>query len=273
MSFGQYNQTPRNSMDYRITDDAQNPYLDNPMQFSQTASLNPFAGANTPLTQPWDKQIVQGPGGSKPISDVKKSGPGSALLSSLGSKEIGAGLTKVAGKKIGEASLSKIGLLGKMGKNPTPYALGGTAAGILGDLIAKKHAKTGGAIGGAGKGAATGAMLGSVVPGIGTAAGAVIGGLFGGIKGLFGGKKKLKEKKALEAKQKGLTSIGAPGSWQMGQLGPMSGLNPYAQLQAETEARYRNAPVTPIPGITPAMQPSNPWGNDGGMGGTATWGG
>ena len=93
-------------------------------------------------------------------------------------------------------------------------------------------------------------------------------------KGFFGGKKKLKEAKALAAKPNvKLTDIGGGQPWNMGQLGPMSGLNPYAQLQAETEARYRHAPVTPIQGITPAMQPSNPWGNDGGMGGNATWGG
>lgn len=252
-------------------------YLNNPMGLASKA----------PAINPLDYNMGQIPAGrtggnlsamASP-QQTKSAGKsaGSTALSALGTKGVGEGLTKLAGKKIGEASLSKVGLLGKMGKNPTPYGLAGSAAGILGDFIAKKKAKTGGAIGGAGKGVATGAMIGSVIPGLGTAAGAVIGGLIGGIKGFLGGKKKLKEQKAAAAaQQRGLTSIGAPGGqapWNMGQLGPMSGLNPYAQLQAETEGRYRHAPVTPIQGITPAMQPSNPWSNDGGMGGNATWGG
>lgn len=106
---------------------------------------------------------------------------------------------------------SKGGILGKIGKagksSPTPWMLGGTAAGILGNLISKKHAKTGGFVGGAGKGAATGAMIGSVIPGIGTAVGGVVGGLIGGLKGLFGGKKKLKEKKAAEALAKAQSAV------------------------------------------------------------------
>lgn len=116
----------------------------------------------------------------------------------------GAGLN-TAGSLLGTAS--KLGSIGKIGgiaskvKGATPWGAGGLAASALGNAIAKKHAKTGGAISGAGKGAATGAMIGSVVPGIGTAVGGIVGGLVGGIKGFFGGKKKEKEKKALEAGQ------------------------------------------------------------------------
>lgn len=129
-------------------------------------------------------------------------------------------LTGLAGKLA-----SKGGILGKLGKgasaNPTPWAIGGLGASALGDLISKKHAKTGGFVGGAGKGAATGAMIGSVIPGIGTAIGGVVGGLVGGLKGLFGGKKKLDEKKKAEAaakvaaSQQGLTSL-MGGTQQLG---------------------------------------------------------
>lgn len=52
---------------------------------------------------------------------------------------------------------------------------------------------TGGATGAIG-GASTGATLGSVIPGLGTAAGAGVGGLVGGIAGLFGNKRKKKNK-------------------------------------------------------------------------------
>lgn len=250
-------------------------YLDNPTQFApQTASLNPFGG-DLPSRTGGNLSTLAPSGSSQPNATGPSASANSSLLSS-GLKAGGGDLAKKLAGKLGTKSLSNVGILGKMGKNPTPYGLAGMGANVLGSLIAKKHAKTGGAIGGAGSGVATGAMLGSVIPGIGTAAGAAIGGLIGGLKGLFGGKKKLKEKKALEAKNKtaGLTSIaGGQPSWAAGPLGPMSSENPYARLQAETEARYRNAPVTPIPGITPAMQMSNPWGNDGGMGGTATWGG
>lgn len=174
----------------------------------------------------------------------------SQLASKLGSNAWNTGLlsklpsflSNKGGGGLAQSLASKGGLLGKLGqgaaKNPTPWALGGTAAGILGDLISKKHAKTGGFIGGAGKGAATGAMIGSVVPGIGTAIGGVVGGLIGGIKGLFGGKKKLDEKKKAEAAAKAnlgaFPSLGKGGSWQeqndMG-IQQALGMNQYGMSQ------------------------------------------
>lgn len=93
---------------------------------------------------------------------------------------------------------SKGGILGKIGnaKNVTGIGMAGAGASILGNLIAKKKAKTGGAISGAGSGAATGAMIGSIIPGIGTGIGAGLGALVGGFKGWLSGRKKLKEQKA-----------------------------------------------------------------------------
>ena len=192
-------------------------------------------------------------------------------------------LAKTAGGLVGKFA-AKGGILGKLAAgskgNPTPWGLGGAAAGILGDAISKKHAKTGGFIGGAGKGAALGATIGSVIPGIGTAIGGVAGGLIGGIKGLFSGKKKNKEKKAAEAAAKaaeGLQGRGAVAS------------DPYGQLRAETEARYAqpqfdymgsyNKLMSNFPAaggqdyVKYSQQKAEPYYTGEGMGGLSTFGG
>jgi hypothetical protein len=227
-------------------------------------------------------------------------GGGKELVNQGLTKLLGKGMMTKGGGLAGKMA-SKGGLLGKLGKgaasSPTPWMLGGTAAGVLGDFIAKKKAKTGGAIGGAGKGAATGAMIGSVIPGIGTAIGGVAGGLIGGIKGFFGGKKKLKEQRIAEGKDPktgkplaggppGLTAIGGNGNKYgqnpSGALGRVVGSDPYGQLRAETEARYRplDTPYTPfmpmpmLGGTQPFKVSTNPW--DGGgdaLGGQSTYGG
>jgi hypothetical protein len=158
--------------------------------------------------------------------------------------------------------------------------LGGTAASLLGNKIAQKHAKTGGFIGGAGSGAAMGATIGSVIPGIGTAIGGVAGGLIGGIKGLFAGKKKNKEKKAAEAAAK------AQGTQGRGVVES----DPYGQLRAETEARYANQQPFDYMGsynklmagfpaaggqdyVRYAQQKAEPYLTGEGMGGLSTFGG
>lgn len=137
------------------------------------------------------------------------SGQGLSVLGSL------PGLAGRMGQ--GVQLLNKFGKLTSLGakmNKATPWGLAGTGASVLGNLLAKKHAKTGGALSGAGSGAAMGATIGSVVPGIGTAVGGAIGGLIGGIKGFFGGKKKNKEKKAAEAAAKAGAVGGSPyGSW------------------------------------------------------------
>lgn len=272
-----------------------NQFLDNPLSSIQqpsepmlptsmpTRNLTNITSPGQPVNKPLDLSgfAQLGRGGTNKVPKVwEQGGVGNLLKSKLGS---GGGLSgKLA---------SKGGLLGKIGKagasSPTPWMLGGTAAGVLGDLISKKHAKTGGTIGGAGKGAATGAMIGSVVPGIGTAIGGIAGGLIGGIKGLFGGKKKLKEQriaKGLDPKTgkpvaPGLSAIGGQGG-PNGSLGRVVQSDPYGQLRAETEARYRPTntpytPFTPMPmlgGTQPFKISTNPW-EGGDVGGQTSWGG
>ena len=171
------------------------------------------------MSLPAAKTVGSGSLGGLDLSSLAK---GNAWNTGLLSKLPGF-LSNKGGGGLAAKLATKGGILGKLGAgakgNPTPWGLGGTAAGILGDLISKKHAKTGGFIGGAGKGAATGAMIGSVIPGIGTAIGGVVGGLIGGLKGFFGGKKKLKEKKEAEAAAKAqagglFPSLGKGDSWQ-----------------------------------------------------------
>jgi hypothetical protein len=164
------------------------------------------------------------------------------------------GLGKKAIGKLGGASLSKLGFMGKMGSNPTPYGLAGAGAQVLGSLIATKKKKTGGAIGGAGSGAATGAMIGSVIPGIGTAAGAVIGGLFGGVKGWFSGKKKLKEEKA--ANQAAALEGGPAG--KAGKAGSLTGAGMYNMNSRPSD--YMSAPPTYGYGNVPTPPPGTTYG-------------
>lgn len=204
---------------------------------------------------------------------------GKEAAKKVAAKAGGKALTGIAGKLA-----SKGGLLGKLGKgatsSPTPWALGGAAANLLGGAIAKKHAKTGGFISGAGSGAALGASLGSVIPGIGTAIGGVAGGLIGGIKGLFGGKKKNKEKKAAEAAAK--AAQGTQGKAAVAS-------DPYGQLRAETEARYAqpqfdymgsyNKLMSNFPAaggqdyVRYSQQKAEPYYTGEGMGGLSTFGG
>jgi hypothetical protein len=277
-----------------------NQFLDQPLSLIQPYESPQYQRAQ--MFQQANPLIMGGGAGQGAgLSGIGQAKP--KLWERGGGKElVGKGLTKLLGKGMmtkggGLAGklASKGGLLGKLGKgaasSPTPWMAGGMAAGALGDLIAKKHAKTGGAIGGAGKGAATGAMIGSIVPGIGTAIGGVAGGLIGGIKGLFGGKKKLKEKKAAEAAAKaagapGLTAIGGQGNKYgqnpSGSLGRVVGSDPYGQLRAETEARYRplDTPYTPfmpmpmLGGTQPFKVSTNPWDGGGDVfGGNSTYGG
>jgi len=298
-NFRQYAPPPRQDMEYLA-----NPLssIQQPMQLGNgisenwanrlmpaempTRNLTNITSPGQPVNKPFDLSGFDklGKGGTNASPKIwEQGGVGSLLKSKLGGKSLSSALAK------------KGGILGKIGKagssSPTPWMLGGTAAGILGDFIAKKKAKTGGAIGGAGKGAATGAMIGSAVPVIGTAIGGIAGGLIGGIKGFFGGKKKLKEKKAAEAAAKagqapGLTAIGGNGNKYgqnpSGALGRVVGSDPYGQLRAETEARYRplDTPYTPfmpmpmLGGTQPFKVSTNPW--DGGgdaLGGQSTYGG
>lgn len=251
-----------------------------------TRNLTNITSPGQPVNRPLDLSGFGqlGAGGTNAKPKLWERGGGRELVNQGLTKVLGKGMMTKGGGLAGKLA-SKGGLLGKLGKgaasSPTPWMAGGMAAGALGDLIAKKHAKTGGAIGGAGKGAATGAMIGSVIPGIGTAIGGVAGGLIGGIKGFFGGRKKNKEKKAAEAAAKagppGLTSIGGPN----GSLGRVVGSDPYGQLRAETEARYRPlntsyTPFQPMPmigGTQPFKVSTNPWDGGGDVGGSSSWGG
>ena len=205
---------------------------------------------------------------------------GKEAAKKIAAKAGGKALTGIAGKLA-----SKGGLLGKLGKgakgSPTPWMIGGTAASLLGNKIAQKHAKTGSFIGGAGSGAALGASIGSIIPGIGTAIGGLAGGLLGGIKGLFKGRKMNKEKK--KAEQAALAQAQGPAG-----RGPVAS-DPYGQLRAETEARYAqpafdymgsyNKLMSGFPAaggqdyVKYSQQKAEPYYTGEGMGGLATFGG
>ena len=301
-SFRQYNQPPRSDMEYlnNPLSPIQQPENPNfspvqredlnkphslPVRSNQSNSLSqllptqmntrnltsitsPGQPTNTPFNLSSFSQL--GSGGSNASPSIFQRGGGAAWLKDKGIMQ--------------KSSLS--------GKQAGLIGVGGMAGNALGKVVAKKKAKTGGAISGAASGASTGAMIGSMFGGVGAAPGAVVGGLIGGIKGWFSGKKKLKEEriakgldpktgKPLAGGPPGLSTIGGQGG-PSGTLGRVVGSDPYGQLRAETEARYRplDTPYTPfmpmpmLGGTQPFKVSTNPW--DGGgdaLGGQSTYGG
>jgi len=276
--FREYATPPRQDMQY----------LDNPLssiQTRQSSDLSQLIPAQKPTrnltnitspSQPTNKPFnlssfsQLGSGGSNASPSIFERGGGAAWLKDKGILQ--------------KSSLS--------GKQAGLIGVGGMAGDAIGNVVAKKKAKTGGAISGAAKGASTGAMIGSVIPGLGTAAGAVVGGLIGGLKGWLGGKKKLKAEriakgldpktgKPLPGGAPGLSAIGGQGG-PSGTLGRVVGSDPYGQLRAETEARYRPlntsyTPFQPMPmvgGTQPFKISTNPWeGGGDALGGQSTYGG